>query len=65
MGFLFAAVSLLGVSVSGAVASGRFSARTWEDSDLETGSKFILFVNSQMGLDTGTQMPSSEDSNSL
>lgn len=63
--FLFAVASLLGVPVSGALASGRFSARTWASSDLETGSKLVLLVNSQMGLDTGTQMPSFKDSDTL
>lgn len=63
--FLFAAASLLGVPVSGAVTSGRFSARTQAGSNLETGSKLVLLVNSQMGLEMGTQMRSSKDSDTL
>lgn len=62
---LFAAASLLGVPVSGAGASGRFSAKTQAGSNLATGSKFLLFVNSQMGLEVGTQMLFSKDSNTL
>lgn len=63
--FLFPAASLLVVPLSGAVALGRFSARTQAGSDLETGSKLVLFPNSQMGLGAGTQVPSSKDSNTL
>lgn len=41
------------------------SARTQGGFNLESGSKFLLFVNSQVELDSGTQMPFPKDSNTL